>query len=197
MTMTRQENRRVAARLPLHCHLILNARSTVLCNCPLIDYILGHRGCSIYIRANMARGVEGNEVSTPKPPHKSSKPSSSQSNGKGNQKSLLGFFQKAGQAPQNSPAALPSKPSSSTGTKPSVELTPAPSSDPPEMSSPTLPSRNKTNGASKSKKDNAHGPQLPISPASSAIATDAPAVTNSPSRKVHRHMPTVTINQLT
>lgn len=129
----------------------------------------------------MARGVEGDEIATPKPTPKSSKPSSSQSS----QKTLLGFFQKqAGAAPEKKTSASSEKPRSPVKKSSPVELTPAPSSDGPEMSSPSLPSRVKpqTNGVNKSQAKGKHG--LP-SPASSAITADGIAVTSSPSRKVH------------
>ncbi|KAH7406171.1 muts domain V-domain-containing protein [Phaeosphaeria sp. MPI-PUGE-AT-0046c] len=94
----------------------------------------------------MVRGVEGNEMSTPRPSQKKQPPSASQS-GKG-QKSILGFFQKK---PSNSPSPAPSTPatvktvkktpvstlSKTAFTRPPASITPIPSSDAPIPSSPT------------------------------------------------------------
>lgn len=95
----------------------------------------------------MARGIEGNELSTPRPSASKKQAPSSQS--KKNQKSILGFFQKksdAGSSPitkSSPPAASPAStiraPISkkiSAGYDSSAALTPAPSSDAPEPSSP-------------------------------------------------------------
>jgi DNA mismatch repair protein MSH6 len=68
----------------------------------------------------MARGLEGNEVGTPKPKASLQKSSSSQSN-KG-QRSILGFFTKQGSATPK-PAFNPKQEATSG------QLTPAPSSD--------------------------------------------------------------------
>ncbi|KAL9090621.1 MAG: hypothetical protein Q9159_001868 [Coniocarpon cinnabarinum] len=136
----------------------------------------------------MPRGLEGNEVATPRPTPKASKPPPSLSKSDSrNQKSLLGFFQKQPQAAQQKiqQSSKSRSPAASSPAAP-AELTPAPSSGAPEMSSPTLPSRTKSNGPVKPSKNTAHGPQLPISPASSAIVADAPAVTSSPSRKAKK-----------
>ncbi|KAF2877020.1 DNA mismatch repair protein MutS [Massariosphaeria phaeospora] len=92
----------------------------------------------------MARGIEGNEMSTPRPASQKKQPASgSQST---NQKSILGFFQKK---PSNSssPAPSPSTPAKKTPvsslskklltkSSPVSRLTPIPSSDAPEPSSP-------------------------------------------------------------
>lgn len=70
----------------------------------------------------MARGIEGNEVSTPKPAAKKTVTSSKSEKG---QRSIVSFFQKAA-------TSKPAAPSSSTGqsSKRAVSpLTPAPSSD--------------------------------------------------------------------
>ncbi|OAL05848.1 DNA mismatch repair protein Msh6 [Phaeosphaeriaceae sp. SRC1lsM3a] len=91
----------------------------------------------------MVRGVEGNEMSTPRPSQKKQPPSASQS-GKG-QKSILGFFQKK---TSNSPSPAPSTPatvkktpvstlSKTAFTRPPASMTPVPSSDAPIPSSPT------------------------------------------------------------
>ncbi|KAF1841561.1 DNA mismatch repair protein Msh6 [Cucurbitaria berberidis CBS 394.84] len=105
----------------------------------------------------MVRGLEGNEMSTPRPSQKKQQASASQS-AKG-QKSILGFFQKKS---TNSPSPAPSDPTpikktpTSTLTKrnfakPPASITPVPSSDAPEFSSPikqervSLAGRNKEN----------------------------------------------------
>jgi len=116
----------------------------------------------------MARGIEGNEISTPKPPSIQKSSSSSQSNPVKNQKTLLGFFQKkGGPFPSHtsnvnaiSNGAFESLPTpaakkSFKENKPvsSASLTPVPSSDAIEIPSPQssetrLPpeGRNKENG---------------------------------------------------
>ncbi|OCK86084.1 DNA mismatch repair protein MutS [Lepidopterella palustris CBS 459.81] len=95
----------------------------------------------------MARGIEGNEVSTPRPSTKKKSGPSSQS--EKNQKSILGFFQKKSDA-GSSPAPRSSPPEPTPTRKTSVSsskkllvgrnsaavLTPAPSSDFPQPSSP-------------------------------------------------------------
>jgi DNA mismatch repair protein MSH6 len=93
--------------------------------------------------APMARGIEGNEVSTPKPAAKKTVASSKSEKG---QRSIVSFFQKAS-------ISTPAAPSSSTGqsTKRAVSrLTPAPSSDAISPSSPEHGlvdrSKNKENG---------------------------------------------------
>ncbi|KAF2501654.1 DNA mismatch repair protein Msh6 [Lophium mytilinum] len=97
----------------------------------------------------MVRGVEGNEMSTPKPPKLKKATSGSQS--VKNQKSILGFFQKktdtgSSPAPASSPPdptpikketpSFSSKKNLSVRRTAAAALTPAPSSDPPEPSSP-------------------------------------------------------------
>ena len=108
--------------------------------------------------AAMVRGIEGNEMSTPRPSQKK-KPASASQSAK-NQKSILGFFQKKS---TNSPSPAP--PGSSPLTKnvttsfgkqqlatPPQSRTPIPSSDVPEHSSPIKQDheltvgRNKENG---------------------------------------------------
>ena len=130
----------------------------------------------------MGRGIEGNEIATPKTTPKTSQ-SALKSSSKGNQKTLFGFFGKsAASAPAKPATSLPQK-FSPVKKVSAAELTPAPSSDGPEMSSPSLPSRTKlqTIGANKSQ---AHGKIGLPSPASSAIAADAIVEASSPSRKV-------------
>lgn len=108
----------------------------------------------------MVRGVEGNEMSTPRPSQKKQPPSGSQSTK--NQKSILGFFQKKS---TNSPSPAPSQPTPAKQTptptlskrsfpRPPPSLTPVPSSDAIEPSSPirqeevtpVATGRNKENG---------------------------------------------------
>lgn len=113
----------------------------------------------------MARGVEGNEMSTPKASQKKQPTPGSQS--AKNQKSILGFFQKKS---TNSPSPAPSNaapvetssikktPTSKLATrslaKPLAVVTPIPSSDAPDYSSPIkqerelIVGRNKENGQS-------------------------------------------------
>ncbi|KAL9095870.1 MAG: hypothetical protein Q9165_001867 [Trypethelium subeluteriae] len=122
----------------------------------------------------MARGIEGNEVSTPRPP--ALKKSTSSSQPEKNQKTLLGFFQKTGSqtpsaASQSSIASskLPADATKAKAKKKRVpagsnaNLTPAPSSDAPEASSQetTLPHHDKETTADN--QDN--GLPSPITPA--------------------------------
>ncbi|EFQ91520.1 hypothetical protein PTT_11611 [Pyrenophora teres f. teres 0-1] len=104
----------------------------------------------------MARGVEGNEMSTPRPSQKKQPASASQS-AKGGQKSILGFFQKKS---TNSPSPAPSDaPSTQKTPKPTLAnkafiksaaaTTPVPSSDAPDYSSPIKQERELTVGRNK------------------------------------------------
>ncbi|QDS68554.1 hypothetical protein FKW77_000039 [Venturia effusa] len=86
----------------------------------------------------MARGIDGNEIVTPKPPTLRKSGSSSQSTSKG-QKSILGFFNK-----KSSSAAPNSAFSNRTRTESITESTPAPSSDAIAPSSPSY-GKNKEN----------------------------------------------------
>lgn len=118
----------------------------------------------------MARGMEGDEISSRKPkPALSSQPSTAQKS----QKTLLGFFQQ--------------KPQAAASTRSSISLTPAPSSDPVETPTPPkhLPVRSSGNGKNKE-----NGLPSPITPATSFVADagvkqeiNGTAV-SSPSRKV-------------
>ena len=93
----------------------------------------------------MVRGIEGNEMSTPKPSsQKKKQPASGSQSTVKTQKSILGFFQKKS---TNSPSPAPSDPATIKKTsvsalskkslgKPGPELTPQPSSDPVLPSSP-------------------------------------------------------------
>jgi DNA mismatch repair protein MSH6 len=115
--------------------------------------------------ATMVRGIEGNEMSTPKASSQKKQPPSGSQSTK-NQKSILGFFQKR---PTNTPSpgsstATPAKKtpisvlSKRSFTRPGLTsaLTPQPSSDAPEPSSPIKEEpdsslgRNKENGLSSS-----------------------------------------------
>ncbi|KAK8195973.1 DNA mismatch repair protein msh6 [Zalaria obscura] len=106
----------------------------------------------------MARGIEGNEIATPKPPKLQKTTSSASQSGK-QQQTLFGFFQKKS-GPASSPSAPP-KPSvppnvsskTSAIPKSSASITPAPSSQPGVASSPPVSSqessvrgKNKENG---------------------------------------------------
>lgn len=139
----------------------------------------------------MVRGIEGNEMSTPRPSQKK-QPASVPRSGK-NQKSILGFFQKQSTA---SPKSTP------TGTTPAKELptlkdlkleTPQPSSDPVQPSSPirqeqvASSGKNKENGlkASTVYSDTAADHSLPEVEG---------VVPSSPSRKVRRAGPKPTLH---
>ncbi|GAB7355799.1 hypothetical protein MBLNU459_g6476t1 [Dothideomycetes sp. NU459] len=120
----------------------------------------------------MARGIEGNEIATPKPP-KLQKAASSGSQSTSKQKSILGFFTKKSAPVPSSPAPQPStiKPSPTPRSGPG--LTPAPSSDAGAPSSPVLPSsplKSATTDAGRNKENG-----LP-SPATSVVGEDADAV---------------------
>lgn len=141
----------------------------------------------------MARGIEGNEIATPKPTLKKSTSSASASASQKGQRTILGFFQKKGGAgPASSSPAAPStvRPSPATATR-KPGLTPAPSSDAGAPSSPPLPSSPILKANSGKNKENG----LP-SPASSTPDLDADAVgrqegpepASSPPRKVYRYI---------
>lgn len=106
----------------------------------------------------MARGIEGNEIATPRPP-KQPKPTPQSSN----QKTLFGFFQKL-PANANS-AAVKLEPSSSL--PPVATLTPAPSSD--AALPPSSPPRSLQASQPKAI---GRGLPSPVSPASSDIIAD-------------------------
>ncbi|KAF2691856.1 DNA mismatch repair protein Msh6 [Lentithecium fluviatile CBS 122367] len=104
----------------------------------------------------MVRGIEGNEMSTPRPSSQKKQPASASQSAKG-QKSILGFFQKKS---TNSPSSAPSDatPAKKTAT-PSFSkkafttvnpaLTPQPSSDPAVPSSPIRPEQDTRSGKNK------------------------------------------------
>lgn len=131
----------------------------------------------------MVRGIEGNEMSTPRSSQKK-QPASAPRSGK-NQKSILGFFQKQSTAsPKSTPAETTPAKALST-LKISKLDTPQPSSDPAQPSSPIRQvqvagsGKNKENGlrASTESSDTAADQSLP------EVAGVAPS---SPSRKVCR-----------
>ncbi|KAH3972303.1 DNA mismatch repair protein [Parastagonospora nodorum] len=104
----------------------------------------------------MVRGVEGNEMSTPRPSQKKSQPPSGSQSGK-NQKSILGFFQKKS---TNSPSPAPSTPTTVKKTpvstlsktafnRPPASITPIPSSDAPVPSSPIRQEQDTPQGRNK------------------------------------------------
>ncbi|KAL1796339.1 hypothetical protein ACET3X_004879 [Alternaria dauci] len=107
----------------------------------------------------MVRGVEGNEMSTPRASQKKQPASASQS-AKG-QKSILGFFQKKS---TNSPSPAPSDatpvdktPTSKLARKafndPPAAITPVPSSDAPDYSSPIKQEQELTIGRGRNKEN--------------------------------------------
>jgi DNA mismatch repair protein MSH6 len=144
----------------------------------------------------MVRGVEGNEMSTPRPSQKKQPPSASQS-GKG-QKSILGFFQKKS---TNSPSPVPSTPTTAKNTpiairqtpistlsktaftRPPVSITPVPSSDAPIPSSPIREGSESTVGRNK---ENGQSLPLPVdmAEANHILSEVAGVAFSSPSRKV-------------
>lgn len=140
---------------------------------------------------SMVRGVEGNEMSTPRPSQKKQPPSSSQS--AKNQKSILGFFQKKS---TNSPSPVPSRPtpakqapaptlSKQSFSRPPPSLTPVPSSDAPEPSSPIRQHEEETPAAGRNK-ENGLPPRI-LTPGlkTDRIASEVAGVAlSSPSRKV-------------
>jgi hypothetical protein len=140
----------------------------------------------------MVRGVEGNEMSTPRPSQKKQPPSASQS--AKNQKSILGFFQKKS---TNSPSPAPTKPTPVKGTPATLSrnsfnrqpasTTPVPSSDAVQPSSPvqdeqdTPVGRNKENGL--------HLDAVSHSTYADGVASEVAGVAlSSPSRKVGSFM---------
>lgn len=127
----------------------------------------------------MARGIEGNEISTPKPPTLKKSSSSSQSTGKG-QKSILGFFSKK-------PASTPKSAfSDRIKTASAIDSTPAPSSD---VVAPSSPVEDFHSGG-KNKENGTASPSSLLEPVAAADGVveglDGVAM-SSPSRKVYIH----------
>lgn len=149
----------------------------------------------------MARGIEGNEISTPKPLSIQKSSSSSQSNPVKNQKTLLGFFQKKGGLPPSptsnvhglSNDSLESMPTP-TGKKLSrdhkpvstASFTPAPSSDAVEI----LSSQSSVTGLPPEGRNKENGLPSPITPANGGATNGLlkeelkEVGLSSPSRKV-------------
>ena len=142
---------------------------------------------------NMVRGIEGNEMSTPRSSLKKQPASASRS--AKNQKSILGFFQKQPSKPSaHSPTSTLSdttlakeastlKLSKNPSANNLPSLTPQPSSDPVHPSSPI-----RQNGATSLGRNKENGTNMPKF--SSYVATDcalpevAGVASTSPSRKV-------------
>ena len=141
--------------------------------------------------ATMVRGIEGNEMSTPRASSQKKQPPSGSQSGK-NQKSILGFFQrKDADSPSPGPATAASAkrtPTSSLAKKAFSRptLTPQPSSDAAIPSSPIRAVRDTSAGKNKE-----NGPPSPASPpdaeANRVLSEVAGVLLNSPSRKVCSH----------
>jgi DNA mismatch repair protein MSH6 len=142
----------------------------------------------------MPRGIEGNEIGTPRPP-KLPKLSSSQSNK--SQKSILGFFQKrsdVGSSPaSSSPLVVSDHRKDEIATKSSaMNLTPAPSSDAPE-SSPTY--GQSAYGTGKNKENGLLTPDISVAgTGANSMVEVAGVATSSPSRKVKTPLHTQNCN---
>ncbi|KZM19636.1 ATP binding [Ascochyta rabiei] len=130
-------------------------------------------------------------MSTPRPSQKKQQPSGSQS--AKNQKSILGFFQKKS---TNSPSPAPSQPTPAKQTptptlskksfsRPPPSLTPVPSSDALELSSPTRQDEEDTPVATGRSKENGLLPRIstPGSEADRITSEVAGVALSSPSRK--------------
>ncbi|KAK4995763.1 DNA mismatch repair protein msh6, partial [Elasticomyces elasticus] len=143
----------------------------------------------------MARGIEGNEIATPRPPKLVKNDSTSSQGAKSQQKSILGFFQKKTDT-RSSPVVVPTPFAKITTPKPvalvngftsasilprsSADLTPAPSSSAPILSSPIAA----TGGASKisgTNKENGEGEADDAGPIESPVTSSS-----SPSRKAKK-----------
>lgn len=144
----------------------------------------------------MARGIEGNEVATPKPSLKKSTSSASASQSQKGQRTILGFFQKksADAPPSSSPAPSTVKPS------PAPPLAAAPSSDGAAPSSPPLASspiarvnggKNKENGVSSS------ATSISDRDTDAAGHQEGPEPVSSPPRKVSSTVSVIFIPPLT
>jgi DNA mismatch repair protein MSH6 len=137
----------------------------------------------------MVRGIEGNEMSTPRASSQKKQPASGSQSTK-SQKSILGFFQKKS---TNSPSPAPSAatPSGKTPTpsfakkvfKVGSALTPQPSSDPAVPSSPT---RQEQVPRSEKNKENGLSSLVakPDAEVNRVVSEVAGVVLSSPSRKV-------------
>jgi DNA mismatch repair protein MSH6 len=135
----------------------------------------------------MVRGIEGNEMSTPRASQKKKPPPSASQSSK-SQKSILGFFQKKS---TNSPSPAPS-PATTAKTTPQTSfskkaftkaLSPQPSSDPALPSSPIKQEQNTSSG--KNKENGLHSPvEYPGVEADRALLEVAGVAVSSPARKV-------------
>ncbi len=141
----------------------------------------------------MVRGIEGNEMSTPRSTQKKQPVSASQS--AKNQKSILGFFQRKS---TNSPAPSSSDPVPAKKTptstldkkalnKPPASITPIPSSDAPELSSPIKQEVELTVG--RNKENGLLSPVTPMDGEANRVSSEVAGVAfSSPSRKVCLHI---------
>lgn len=138
----------------------------------------------------MVRGIEGNEMSTPKTSSQKKQPPSGSQSTK-NQKSILGFFQKKStnsptptrETPQETPTPKLSKTPSAVHA---ASLTPQPSSDPVQPSSPIRQSREISQG--KNKENGLHtSRESSDSETDRALPEISGTATSSPPRKVRPH----------
>ncbi|KAH7078950.1 muts domain V-domain-containing protein [Paraphoma chrysanthemicola] len=140
----------------------------------------------------MVRGVEGNEMSTPRASQKKQPPPSASQSGK-NQKSILGFFQKKS---TNSPSSTPSTPatvkktpvsalSKTAFSRPPASITPIPSSDAPVPSSPIRQEQDTSQG--KNKENGLLTPVLTSNARANRVSSEVAGVAlSSPSRKARK-----------
>ncbi|KAF2192150.1 DNA mismatch repair protein Msh6 [Zopfia rhizophila CBS 207.26] len=141
----------------------------------------------------MVHGIEGNEMSTPRPSSQKKQPASGSQSGK-NQKSILGFFQKkTTNSPSPGPtASTPAKktPTSSLSKKSFTKarvstLTPTPSSDAPEPSSPIREEGD--SGLGKNKENGLPSPVTPSDVVANGVSSEVAGVAfSSPSRKTKK-----------
>jgi DNA mismatch repair protein MSH6 len=132
--------------------------------------------CTSTICMKMARGIEGNEISTPKP---TLKKSGSSSQSVKSQKSILGFFSKQAPTPK-------SVLSERIKTESAINSTPAPSSDAIAPSSPDAG----FHSSSKNKENGLLSPSSSLEPVAAAdgVVEGINGVPmSSPSRKVAMH----------
>jgi DNA mismatch repair protein MSH6 len=139
--------------------------------------------------AIMVRGIEGNEMSTPRASSQKKQPASGSQSTK-NQKSILGFFQKKStnsptptrdtKSTQGTPTPTLSKAPSATHA---LSLTPQPSSDPAQPSSPIRQGRGTSQG--KNKENGLHASATYPNPQTDrALPEITDIAVSSPSRKV-------------
>jgi hypothetical protein len=138
----------------------------------------------------MVRGIEGNEMSTPRSSSQKKQPASASQSSK-SQKSILGFFQKKStNSPSPAPpAATPVKktPASSFSkkafTKVGPALTPQPSSDPALPSSPIR--QGQESGSGKNKENGLQSPVASTGAKANGVLLEVAGIAvSSPSRKV-------------